>query len=174
MALLSEKTRAEIQRLTAYFPQRRTALLPALRLAQAEYGYLPPEVMAEVCEIVQVDPNAAEMLITFYDLLYREPVGRYVLGLCRGLACYLLGCDHLLAYLQEKLGIGLNQTTPDGLFTLRTFECLARCDQAPVMLLNGEEYVGNLTPEKLDALLAQWAEEARRPAEPPVTGGEGA
>ena len=102
------------------------------------------------------------MLVTFYDMLYRDPKGKYVLGVCKNIACYLRGADQILEHLQAKLGVGPNETTPDGMFTIRPFECLASCGSAPALLLNNEEYREWLTIEKVDALL----DELRaRPAE---------
>ncbi|MBI2939944.1 MAG: NADH-quinone oxidoreductase subunit NuoE [Chloroflexi bacterium] len=151
---LSAKTRAEIERLTTVYPVRRSALLPGLRLAQREIGWLPREAMDEVAEIVGVDPNACYALATFYDLFYREPVGKYVIGVCEGLACHLGGSGRVLGWLKERLGIGPGETTADGLFTVRTFECLAACDRAPCALVN-DEYVGPLDEARLDELLRE-------------------
>ena len=166
--VLSEETRAEIERLTTLYPQRRSALLPALRLAQREVGWLPRETLEEVADLVGVDAHAAIALTSFYDLFYTKPVGKYVLGVCDGLACHLCGSARINEYLSKKLGIQSGETTPDGLFTLRHFECLAACIKAPCMLLN-DEYVGNLTEEKLDALLDELR--ARADGETPVSGG---
>ncbi|HZQ98975.1 MAG TPA: NADH-quinone oxidoreductase subunit NuoE [Chloroflexota bacterium] len=163
---LSEQARAEIQAAIAYYPQRRTAVLPALRIAQRDQGFLGPEQVNEVAELMDLDPNAVHMLVTFYDMLYREPKGKYVLGVCKNIACYLRGADQIIEHLQDKLGVGLNETTPDGMFTIRAFECLASCGTAPALLLNNEEYVENLSIEKVDALL-----EALK-ARPPEAAGE--
>src|SRR5438034_1445779 len=132
---LSESARAEIQAALTYYPQRRTAILPALRIAQRDQGFLGIETVNEVAELMELDPNAVHMLVTFYDMLYRDPKGKYVLGVCKNISCYLRGADEILEHLQEKLGVGIGQTTPDGLFTIRAFECLAACGTAPALLL---------------------------------------
>lgn len=163
---LSEKTRDEIRAALTYYPQRRTAILPALRAAQRDAGYLGHDQIVEVAELLELDPNAVYSLVTFYDMLYREPAGKYVLGVCRNIACYLRGADSILEHLCGRLGIEPGETTEDGMFTVRTFECLASCGTAPVILLNNEEYVEQLTVEKVDALL----EELK--ARPPEAAGE--
>jgi NADH-quinone oxidoreductase subunit E len=159
---LSENARNEITAALTRYPQRRTAVLPALRAAQRDAGYLGPEVIDEVAELLELDPNAVYMLVTFYDMLYREPVGRYVLGVCKNIACYLRGSDQIIEHLKERLGVELNQTTADGMFTIRPFECLASCGSAPVILLNNEEYRERLTIEKVNELLDELR---NRPAE---------
>jgi NADH-quinone oxidoreductase subunit E len=159
---LSEKARDEIRAALTHYPQRRTAILPALRAAQRDAGYLGQEQIDEVAELMELDPNAVYMLVTFYDMLYRDPVGKYVLGVCKNISCYLRGADGILEHLQQKLNVGLGETTADGMFTVRPFECLASCGSAPAILVNNEEYREWLTVEKVDALL----EELRsRPAE---------
>lgn len=159
---LSEKARQEIIAAKTAYPRQRTAILPALRAAQRDAGFLGPEQVDEVAELMELDPNAVQMLVTFYDMLYREKHGKYVLGVCKNIACYLRGADAIIDHLCARLGVGLNETTSDGMFTIRPFECLASCGSAPALLLNNEEYREFLTIEKVDQLL----EELRaRPAE---------
>jgi NADH-quinone oxidoreductase subunit E len=152
---LSEKARTEILSARAAYPQERTAILPALRAAQRDQGHLGPERVYEVAELMELDPNAVQMLVTFYDMLYRAPRGRYVLGVCKNISCYLRGADGIIEHLCSRLGIGLDETTQDGLFTVRPFECLASCGSAPAILVNNEEYREWLTVEKVDQLLEE-------------------
>jgi NADH-quinone oxidoreductase subunit E len=149
---LSEATRAAIQREVTRYPDSRSSLIPAMRLAQCEVGWLSPAVLDEVADLVGEDPNALASLATFYDMFFLAPVGRYVVNCCSGFACYLNGADAIIDYVTEKLGIGAGETTPDGLFTLQPMECLAGCGIAPMLLVDGE-YHGNLTREKIDALI---------------------
>jgi NADH-quinone oxidoreductase subunit E len=158
--LLSEATREAIRREVVRYPESRSALIPALRLAQNETGYLSPAVLSEVAALVGEDANALASLASFYDMFYLEPVGRHVISVCHGFACYLNGCDRVIDYLSERLGVPVGGTTDDGLFTLHTMECLAGCGIAPMLLVDGV-YHGNLTPEKVDAILAELATTAR-------------
>lgn len=167
--LLSEQTKAEIRAAAQKYPEVRSAAIAALRVAQNQLGWLSPEVVAEVGAELQLDPNGLYQLVTFYDMFYDHPVGSYVIGVCNNLSCYLRGSDRLLEYLQEKLAIGPDETTPDGLFTLRTVECLAACGNAPVMMVN-EDYYENLTREEVDRILEELRAKARRDGGTPRDG----
>jgi NADH-quinone oxidoreductase subunit E len=149
---LTPETVAEIERIKAALPERRAALLPALKAAQRERGWLPPETMAEVAHLLDLDPNTAYMLATFYTMLHTEPVGHYVLEVCRSLPCYLVGGDAVIAALQRKLGVEAGGTSADGTFTLEIGECMGDCMHAPMMRVN-DDYVGPLAPETLDQVL---------------------
>ena len=149
---LLPQTIAEIERIKAALPESRSALLPALKVAQRERGWLPQETLAEVAGMLGLDANAAYMLATFYTMLHTEPVGRYVLEVCRSLPCYLVGCDTIIAQLGEKLGVEPGGTSADGIFTLAIGECLGDCMHAPMMRVN-DDFVGPLRPEGLDEVL---------------------
>jgi len=152
---LSEATRAKILAELDRYPRRRSALLPALRHAQDEVGYLPQEVLSEVGDLLAFDPNALAMLVTFYDLLHAGPVGKRVLSVCDGLACHLLGSGEVIDAIGRHLGIHLDETTADGNFTLNRMECLAACHIAPCLIVNGEDYVGDLRADSVALLLTQ-------------------
>lgn len=150
---LTQATREMIALELDRYPRRRSALLPALRLAQAETGYLGEETLTEVADILDVDANALAMLATFYDLLHAEAVGGTVLSVCDGLACHLEGSGDVIHRLQSTLVIGIDGTTADGAFTLKRMECLAACDLAPCLIVNGENYVGHVSPDNVEAVL---------------------
>lgn len=150
---LAPETIAEIERIRAALPERRSALLPALKAAQRERGWLPRETMAEVAQLLDLDPNAAYMLATFYTMLHTEPVGHYALEVCRSIVCYLHGCDAVIAALEQQLGVPVGGTTEDGMFTLLMGECLGDCPHAPMMRVN-DDYVGPLAPETVGEVLA--------------------
>jgi len=152
ITLLSEQTKDKIRQEIEKYPSRRSALVGALRMAQRESGYLPPEILGEVAALFEYDPNALNELVTFYSMLYREPVGKYVLAVCDSLACYLVGSDHIIDHLSRFLNVPVGGTTADGLFSLRRAECLAACDVGPMMMVD-EEYYGNLTPERVEEIV---------------------
>ena len=158
--ILTDETKKAIKEAVGRYPERRSASIAALRAAQYQLGWLSPEVVEEVGAELDLDPNGLYQLVTFYDMFYDHPVGTYVLGVCNNLSCYLRGADSLFEYLQQKLRIAPDQTTPDGLFTLRTVECLAACGNAPAMMAN-EEYFENLTHEKVDQILEELRIRAR-------------
>ena len=154
--MLSEVTRGKIAAEVARYPRSRTALLPSLKLAQAEVGYLPAEVVAEVAELVGVSHAAAQELTSFYSMLRTEPSGRQRVEVCVQLPCAVAGAEQLLRQLAAALGIEPGETTADGRVTLvRTPECLGACHRAPMCRLN-EAYVENVRmPEAVAALVAR-------------------
>lgn len=149
---LAYETIAEIERIRAALPDRRSALLPALKVAQRERGWLPPETLADVAALLELDPNAAAMLASFYTMLHTDPVGRITLGICRSIVCYLRGSDDVVAAASRHLGITVGETTPDGAFTLHLEECLGDCPHAPMMRVN-DDYVGQLNPATVGQVL---------------------
>ena len=152
--MLSNRTLDKIREEAQKYPSRRSALVGALRIAQKESGYLSPEIMREVAGLLEYDPNALNELVTFYSMLYSEPVGKHVLAVCDSLACYLVGSDRIIDHLARYLDVPVGGTTSDGLFSLRRAECLAACEVGPAMLVD-ETYYGNLTPERVEAIVTE-------------------
>jgi NADH-quinone oxidoreductase subunit E len=152
MAFLPPDLAADIKGLTALYPEPASALLPALKLVQRQYRWVPPEAMSEVGEILGVYPSQVEDVVSFYALFFDRPTGKYVIDVCTNIACHLVGGVQLLEHLEERLGIKSGETTADGLFTLRDAECLAACGTAPVLEVNQEMYE-NVSPEMADALI---------------------
>jgi NADH-quinone oxidoreductase subunit E len=150
--MLSEDTRQNIEALIQRYPQARSALIPSLQLAQAEAGYLSPEIIREVAKIFRLSPNEVYEVASFYTMLFKKPAGRYVVQVCTNISCLLCNCEEIMAHLQKRLGIKPGETTPDRKFTLMEVECLASCGTAPVVQIN-EDYHENLTVEKLDRIL---------------------
>jgi NADH-quinone oxidoreductase subunit E len=151
----SDAAMALVQKIIKRYPEGRqkSALLPVLHLAQAEFGgWLSPETMDYVAEILNLKPIEVYEVASFYTMYNLRPVGKCVLEVCRTGPCMLRGADDIVEYLENKLGIKEGETTPDGMFTLRTVECLASCGTAPMMQV-GDHYIENLTNEKLDAVL---------------------
>jgi NADH-quinone oxidoreductase E subunit len=153
--LLSPETRDKILVETRKYPQRRTSLLPALKLAQYEVGWLPPEAVAEVADLVGVSHASANEIATFYSMLNTHRRVELKVEVCVQLPCALRGADRLLEDLAAGLGIAPGETTPDGKIELhRTHECFGSCNKAPMCRLN-DEYRENLTPEATATLIAE-------------------
>ncbi len=150
--MLSDSTRQRIQALQAKYPQARSALIPSLQMAQAEAGYLSPEVVLEVSELFGLSPSEVNEVASFYTMLFKRPVGKYVIQVCTNISCLLCNSERIMSHLEERLGVRPGETTADGKFTLVEVECLASCGTAPVAQIN-ESYHENLTPEKLDRIL---------------------
>jgi NADH-quinone oxidoreductase E subunit len=155
--VLSETSKAEIQRILAEYPDPQSAVLPALYLAQRDFGgWLPSEAYDEVAEAMGLPPTLVASVASFYTMLNRKPVGRHLVQVCTNISCSLLGAEHLLSYISRKLGIEPGETTGDGKFTLLEVECLGSCGTAPMMQLD-DRYHENLTEEKVDQILADLA-----------------
>jgi len=154
--MLSEKAQAELKEIMARYPVKRSAILPALWIAQREYGYLGEEAMRSVAKLLEINPTQVYEVATFYTMYSLTPSGKYVIQVCRTLSCALCGSLEVIHYIEKKLGIKEGETTPDGLFSLKTVECIASCGTAPAMQIN-EHYYENLTLEKVDRILKDLA-----------------
>ena len=151
---LSKQSKAEIRKIRDEYPDPQSAMLPALALAQRDYGgWLPEAAFDEVAAVLDLPATQVAATATFYTLFHKQPVGRHVLWVCTNIACSLLGAEHLVEYLGRKLGIAVGETTPDGRFTLLEAECLGSCGTAPMMQVN-DAYYENLTEAKIDRILA--------------------
>jgi NADH-quinone oxidoreductase E subunit len=158
----SDKVMKEVESILKRYPDKRSALLPVLNIAQREFGWISEPVMIYVAGLLELTPPKVFEVVTFYTLLNQKPVGKYLIQVCRTLSCAITGGEDLVGHLQRKLGIRVGETTPDGLFTLKTVECLASCGTAPAMQIN-DAYYENLTRGKVDRII-----EALRKGERPV------
>ncbi len=122
-----------IQEVAAQYPDKRSAVLPALRLAQEQYGWLPSEAFREVADALGYTPAYCKAVASFYDMFHLEPVGRTVVEVCTNVSCALVGAQQVLEAFESELGIKAGDTTADGAFTLRTVECAGGCGWAPVV-----------------------------------------
>lgn len=159
---LSEKTINSIIELQKKYPERRSALIPALHLAQSDAGYLPVEIQHEVAQLFELDPNEVNSVVTFYDMFFEQPVGKHIIHVCKNVSCMLRGSDELLVSLCEKLQIPPGGTTDNLEFTVIPSECLAACDRAPMMLVN-EKVVGPVKLNELDDILKNAKQGAGHP-----------
>jgi NADH-quinone oxidoreductase E subunit len=150
---LSADILARSKELVALYPEPRSALIPLCHLAQEQDGWLRPEAMVEIAQLVGVTPAEVRGTATFYDMLHTEPVGTYVVSVCTNIACLLGGAQELLEHAESALGTRAGGSTPDGMFTLEESECLADCDRTPCVQVN-HRYVGAQTPESFDQLLS--------------------
>src|SRR6187402_2201700 len=144
-----------IERIMKRYPEgkQKSAILPVLHLAQAEFdGWLSPEVMDYVASILSIQPIEVYEVATFYSMFNLQPVGKCVIEVCRTGPCWLMGAEDIVRHIENKLNIKAGETTADGMFTLKTVECLAACGGAPMMQV-GEKYHEDLTFAKVDAIL---------------------
>jgi NADH-quinone oxidoreductase subunit E len=145
----------EVARLVKLYPDRRSAVLPALRIAQAEHGgWLPPAALREVADALDVTPAYCLAVASFYDMLHLEPVGRHLVEVCTNLSCALAGAQAVVDAFAAELGIAPGETTEDGAFTLRAIECAGGCGRAPVVVVD-HRYHEPLRPEDVPAIVEE-------------------
>lgn len=153
--MLSEQSEREIDREIAKYPpeQKQAAVMAALRIAQSEKGWLSEETLQHVAHRLEIPSIRVAEVATFYSMYDLQSVGRHKISLCTNISCMLRGSDTIVKHLQDKLNIKMGETTKDGRFTLKEVECLAACGGAPMMQVD-DEYIEDLTPERVDEVLA--------------------
>ncbi len=152
MARLSPGNEALAQEIIGRYPRPKSALIPLLHLAQEQDGWVTPEAMEQLAELVGVTPAEVLGTCSFYEMFKREPVGEYLVNVCTNIACMLTGAEELLEHLELRLGVRAGSTTADGMFTLEDVECQAACTEAPCLQVN-YRYFYRVTPEAVDGLL---------------------
>ena len=164
MSVLSESGRRRIDREVAKYPadQKQSAVMSALAIAQDEMGWLSTETMDEVARHLGMPPVAVYEVASFYTMYNLKPTGRFKLTICTNLPCALQGAAAAGEHLKHKLGIGFNETTPDGRFTLKEGECMGACGDAPVVLVNNKRMCSWMHSDKLDDLLSELGAAADR------------
>jgi NADH-quinone oxidoreductase subunit E len=157
--MFSPEIEEKFKHLVSIYPQKRSALIPMLLLAQKEHGFVKAEAIEYVGKYLDLNPSEVDSILSFYTLLRRQPVGKYHILICTNLACLLQGSDDIVACIKRKLGIGLGEVTPDRLFSAIEFECLGSCTTAPCVQVNGE-FHENLDVEKTEKLLDELRKQA--------------
>jgi NADH-quinone oxidoreductase subunit E len=150
---LAEQLRPRCEAIIAQYENSRSALLPIVHLFQEHEGFASPQAMRVVAKMLGLTPAEVESTVSFYTLFFRRPVGKYVVQVCRGLACSINGADEIMAHFRERLGVDHLQTTDDGLFSYEEVECLAACDRPTCAQVN-LEFVYDLTPAAVDEMIA--------------------
>ncbi|HVM02951.1 MAG TPA: NADH-quinone oxidoreductase subunit NuoE [Acidimicrobiales bacterium] len=153
MARLTADNEKRAREVIALYPQARSALIPVLHLAQEQDGWLTPESIEHVAELLGLTAAEVYGTATFYDMLFTHPVGRHLVSVCTNIACLLSGGYELLEHAEQALGVRAGGTTEDGELTLEEVECLALCGEAPCLTVNWR-FFGNVTNERFDALVA--------------------
>ena len=144
----------EIQEVLAHYPSSRSATLPALRLAQERYGWLPPEALREVADALGETPAYCQAVASFYDMFHLEPVGRHLVEVCTNLSCALVGAQQVLEAFESELGVAAGETTTDGEVTLRVVECAGGCGWGTVVAVD-DRHRGPVRPDDVPAILGE-------------------
>jgi len=153
--MLTAEEQSELTELLAHMPGPLAARIDALLIMQRHRRYISDETLAELAAFLDLAPEELESVATFYNLIWRRPVGRHVILLCNSISCWIMGGDAIRTYLERKLGIALGETTGDDRFTLLAIPCLGACDRAPAMMIDDDLH-GALTTERIDAILGRY------------------
>jgi len=151
--ILNDDLRADIKALFPRYPTKQAVTLPALHLVNERLGYVPPQAVVEIAELLELSPAQVQDTLSFYGFFKQDkPMGTTHIWFCRSISCAACGGEELLDYLSQKLGVKPGETTPDGQISLDFSECLGECDHAPAAMVN-DEILENITKEKIDELL---------------------
>lgn len=153
--MLSDAERQEIETELEYYEYKRAACIEALKILQRHRGWVSDEGLADLAPLLEMSTAELDNVATFYNLIYRQPVGEHVILLCDSISCWLMGYESIRDYLQDQLGIRYGETSEDGKFTLIPMVCLGTCDHAPAMMV-GEDLYRDLTPEKIDQIIDKY------------------
>jgi NADH-quinone oxidoreductase subunit E len=153
--MLTEQEKKEIEAVAEHYPMKRAAGIEALKIVQKHRGWVSDEVVTLVADVLEMSSTDLDAVATFYNFIFRRPVGRHVILVCDSVSCWIMGYGTIVNHLENRLGIGLGETTGDGRFTLLPNVCLGACDRAPAMMIDDELY-GDLDAEKIDKILASY------------------
>lgn len=157
--MLTESERREILGELSHYDYKRAACIEALKIVQKHRGWVSDEALEAIAELLEMSPAELDNVATFYNLIYRKPVGKNVILVCNSVSCWLMGYDRIRSQLETSLEVGLGETTEDGTFTLLPMVCLGTCDHAPAMMI-GETLYQDLTPERVDEILARYRDQS--------------
>jgi len=149
---LSEDREKKLSEILTHYPNKMAACIPLLHLCQEQNGWISDDVILFVATRLDLAPAHVQGVVTFYTLFNQKPVGKHQVWVCRTLPCALRKSAMVLEHLEKTLGVHAGETTADGMFTLRTAECLASCGTAPMMQID-KDYYENLTPERIDVII---------------------
>jgi NADH-quinone oxidoreductase subunit E len=137
------------------FPRKSAACIEALKIVQAERKWVADDAVEDVAQILAMSPAEVDSVATFYNQIYRKPVGRHVIQLCDSISCWIKGCDHIKSQIQQKLNIGFGETSKDERFTLLPIQCLGNCDHAPSLMIDNNLY-GDVQDADLDKIMEKY------------------
>ena len=153
--ILSEEEIAAIEHECDHLPDRKSAAIDAMMIVQKHRGWVSDDSLNAIARLLGMSPESLDSIATFYNLIFRQPVGRHVVMVCDSVSCYVMGADGLRGQIEEYLGIKMGETTEDDRFTLLPIVCLGACDRAPTMLID-EELVGDVAPENFDEIFGRF------------------
>jgi NADH-quinone oxidoreductase subunit E len=154
--MLSDEEHREIEAEFLHYATKQAVSVDAMKVVQAHRGWVTDDAIRDLAELLEMTPEELDSVATFYNLIFREPVGRHVILLCDSVSCWIMGYHRMLGQLRERLGVDLGGTTKDERFTLLPNVCLGTCDHAPAMMIDSDTY-RDLSPDKLNEILAKYS-----------------
>lgn len=153
--MLSDEEQRQIDEELKLYPRKQAAGIEALKVVQRHRGWVSDEGIQDLADYLEMTPEELDSVATFYNLIFRQPVGKHVIHICDSITCWIMGYDQLRAHLSQHLGIELGQTSEDGQFTMLPIQCLGTCDHAPALMIDDDLY-RDLTPEQIDEILQKY------------------
>jgi NADH-quinone oxidoreductase subunit E len=154
--MLTEEEKREIETELHHYEQKQAACVEAMKIVQRHRGWVSDENIRDIARLLEMTPDELDSVATFYNLIFRRPVGKHVILICDSVSCWIMGYKDLRQHLTDRLGINLGETTTDGRFTLLPIVCLGTCDHAPALMIDNELY-RDLDPQKIDAILEKYS-----------------
>ena len=153
--MLTPEEQKEIEAELARYPYKQAVAIDAMKIVQHHRGWVSDESIRDIAELLEMTPDELDGIASFYNLIFRKPVGRHLIMLCDSVSCWIMGCERLRQHLSARLGIRPGETTPDRRFTLLPIVCLGACDRAPAMMVDSELHC-DLDPRKIDDILKRY------------------
>lgn len=153
--MLTDKEKAEILVIASHYQEKRAACIEAMRSVQRHRGWISDAMIRSIAEALDMSPDDVDGVATFYNLIFRRPVGRHIIAICDSMSCYVMGYEAIVRYLEEKWNLRFGDTTPDRRFTLIPVGCLGTCDHAPALMIDGDTYQ-DVTLTHLEEILKKY------------------
>ncbi len=158
--MLTQEEISEITAEMAHYPQKQAACIEAMKIVQKHRGWVSDEAIQDIAGFLEMTPDELDSVATFYNLIFRQPVGKHVILLCNSVTCWAMGFNQICSHIEDRLKIQFGQTTPDGQYTFLPIVCLGDCDHAPAMMIDDTLY-HDLTPESIDATIPEYTGEKK-------------
>jgi NADH-quinone oxidoreductase subunit E len=153
--MLSDTERDELEEALKHYPDKRAGTIDALLLLQRRRGWISDDSLVDIAQFLDMTCEDVDSVATFYNLVFRRPVGRHVLFMCDSISCWIMGCERVREQLHDRYGVDVGQTTSDGRLTMLPIACLGQCERAPAIMIDGDVY-GNVTPDKVEGIVEKY------------------
>lgn len=153
--MLSDIEQREIEQALAHYPDKKAGAIDAMLLLQRRRGWISDESLADIAQFLDMTREDVDGVATFYNLIFRKPVGRHVLFMCDSISCWIMGCERVREQLRDRYAVDMGQTTSDGRLTILPIACLGHCERAPAMMIDGDVY-GNVAPDKVEGIVEKY------------------